>query len=343
MSKAEQTYRAEELLRRWISGDLNAAEERELERMAAEDPLLAEALQGLRTFPDRDHQRYLQQLDRRLRHKGRRSTSTVWRVAAAAVLLLSLGLALWIIGPGSSPDETLAQERAAQAYEPEPGTADRAEPPLTSLPEAPPSSPQKPRLSPGQEQPANSTNPATQPGPATAKPPATGQTQPLLADRPPQKRPSVKSEPLLETEALAEEAPTEPSYETDSQEDTSSPIALSRRMPPPPANRALPLDEREEAATRQEAADTPAPLTGFADYERFLQRSISQAALPTDSSFTEIELQFTIGPGGQPAQLQFTDSLPADLREKIERLFLSGPRWSPPGQEVNYRFRLPPR
>ena len=63
MSRDEQK---KGLLKRWLQGDANLNNEQQLERLAADDPFLAEAIEGYRSVPEGKHLENIQQLKKRL-------------------------------------------------------------------------------------------------------------------------------------------------------------------------------------------------------------------------------------------------------------------------------------
>ncbi|MEZ4986629.1 MAG: carboxypeptidase-like regulatory domain-containing protein [Saprospiraceae bacterium] len=83
-----------ELLKRWISGDVTAAEEAELFRMAQSRPELADAMAGYSQYIATDHAPALARL--RLKINPKSSRPYGWLRVAAAVLLL-LTLAWWLL------------------------------------------------------------------------------------------------------------------------------------------------------------------------------------------------------------------------------------------------------
>lgn len=107
----------ENLLRRWLNGQITHREEQQLEQAARKDPFLAEALEGYRDRSDSDHQVAVQQLRRRIRQ---RSGRFVWRqalqLAAALALLLSASWMIWqFTRPGGQTPAISMNEDAAPA------------------------------------------------------------------------------------------------------------------------------------------------------------------------------------------------------------------------------------
>lgn len=86
------------LLRKWIDGSITAAEERELEQLAKGDPMLADALEGLRQQPDFDHLNKVNnikaRLQQRTQQKRRGLIFFLPRIAAAAAVVAALTLGL---------------------------------------------------------------------------------------------------------------------------------------------------------------------------------------------------------------------------------------------------------
>lgn len=92
-----------DLLRRYINGTITAPEEAELERLARNDEVLADALRGLQSAPEEDHAARVQNMVGAARKKGRSSGATVirqrpnrfrWAAAAAILLLVTSSLVL---------------------------------------------------------------------------------------------------------------------------------------------------------------------------------------------------------------------------------------------------------
>lgn len=97
----------------WLSGDLRYSETAPLEKDAAADPFLADALEGYQRFPQSDHLQRLASLQKRLdqRTEQKKSALVVWlpRIAAAAVVLIvGLVAVRFFLTPTISP-ENIAQ------------------------------------------------------------------------------------------------------------------------------------------------------------------------------------------------------------------------------------------
>jgi TonB family protein len=111
----------QDLLSRWLSGRITAREEQELDRHAQEDPFLAEALEGYRQHPQGDHAERLAKLKARFRREEERRGFPIWRIAAAAAILIVAGIALWQVNTNSGRDlaqmEPVPEESAAEAIE----------------------------------------------------------------------------------------------------------------------------------------------------------------------------------------------------------------------------------
>ncbi|MEL7221496.1 MAG: hypothetical protein AAGJ93_09270, partial [Bacteroidota bacterium] len=120
MSNKEQRHI--NLLRRWISGDITAEEERKLEEAAAQDEMLRDAWAGYQINAEADHSQKLAKLRDRLAQRQLQAAKPrllrPWiRIAAAVALLLVAG---WFIvqNPMRSND-MLAKTEAAAPAEPE--------------------------------------------------------------------------------------------------------------------------------------------------------------------------------------------------------------------------------
>ena len=111
MSNKESHIR--QLLKRWISGDIKSKEEQQLDAAAQEDQFLKEAMAGLRSTTETDHQQKLTQLRTQLKlnpQQSRISLLTPLRMAAAILLLLTAGWFLWT-GPGLNAPSDLAMSK----------------------------------------------------------------------------------------------------------------------------------------------------------------------------------------------------------------------------------------
>lgn len=116
MSRDEQK---KGLLKRWLQGDANLNDEQQLERLAADDPFLAEAIEGYRSVPEGQHLKNIQELKNRFNKeestKGLILPLYLMRIAAGvAILVLSVIAFQWV--NNDSPD-TLAQKSEAPAEE----------------------------------------------------------------------------------------------------------------------------------------------------------------------------------------------------------------------------------
>lgn len=86
------------LLRKWIDGSITGQEERELEQLAKDNPMLADALEGLRQRPETDHLNKINhiksRLQQRTQQKRRGLIFFLPRIAAAAAVVAALAFGL---------------------------------------------------------------------------------------------------------------------------------------------------------------------------------------------------------------------------------------------------------
>ncbi len=111
-------------IKKYLSGELSAAEMHAIEKAALDDPFLADAIEGMRSLQNRSFEKDIDELRKRLQKRtaARRrrlivfSNSGWWRVAA--VVLLSVGLAVlvfpYLFRTGSKP-VALHSEKAADS------------------------------------------------------------------------------------------------------------------------------------------------------------------------------------------------------------------------------------
>ncbi len=182
-----------ELLDRYVNGSITAPQEAELERRAAEDPVLAEALEGLSAFPEAAHEARVEQMVARTQaavpntfggqgkvRQGR--VRPLGRLMAAASILLLLAVAIFLLPrfSGSSADLAMKEEVPA------PGTAQVPETKVVELSAAEPEMP----AAEGAATPAGEDNAAAVPARVSepsvesiaAAPPAATRAEDLLAD-----------------------------------------------------------------------------------------------------------------------------------------------------------------
>ncbi|NUN99517.1 MAG: TonB family protein [Saprospiraceae bacterium] len=108
-------------LRRWLSGEGRASDERALDSATHGDPFLAEAMEGYRAFADADHEKNLARLRARLKEKsGKQRSGGVYflprAVAVAASVLIMAGMGWWIFR--ESPDHQSLTKNEAEAIAP---------------------------------------------------------------------------------------------------------------------------------------------------------------------------------------------------------------------------------
>lgn len=115
-----KSIRTEKLLRRYLSGDITAREEAELERRASADDGLREAMEGLYAHPEVEHDMAVKRMigkagaGSRVVAVSSRSLRITRYAAAAAVLLLLGFVAIWLPGQLSPQGETVAMTEGLQ-------------------------------------------------------------------------------------------------------------------------------------------------------------------------------------------------------------------------------------
>lgn len=116
-----------DLLKNWISGDIRATQEQQLDQAAEQDAFVKEALAGMRATPEHDHQKSIEQLRAKLGAQNRKTTGVfrmpIVRVAAAVLLLIS---ATWLVLQNPLADHK--EMAMTQAAEPQADDQKKAEP-----------------------------------------------------------------------------------------------------------------------------------------------------------------------------------------------------------------------
>lgn len=216
-------------LRRWIQGDIDRDAENRLDRHAREDRFLEEALEGYRQFPEGKHQERLDRMREQLAPNTQRDRkgglvlfSLPYRIAAAAAVVLAVGL-FWWLNPTNSTE-------LAEAAKVESPTEDQA-----SRPAAEPALPVE------EEQASESEE-------------TTSLTITNSSDAEPTPAPSQS---LEKPEAAGEQVP--PLAEQSDVAEQSSPTALPRDLPNVRAYRAPELEVTPQSGSRSDSNIAPPP------------------------------------------------------------------------------------
>mgnify|MGYP005989165247 CR=1 FL=1 len=165
-------------LRKWINGNIRAKEEAQLDQISQEDDFARDALDGLRSFSDIDHQQNIDRLRKQLQQKNKPAVIIpimVRRIAAAILFLVVVGMTWWLNQPNAtgtlsmdqtteSPTETTAtpNEKTTPITEPTTQVLDTEDEVLPSPPPKPETNAreQAPQTVPNQSAPIN-TRPAS--------------------------------------------------------------------------------------------------------------------------------------------------------------------------------------
>lgn len=118
-------------LLRWLSGEANRHDEQSLDKLAKDDPFLADALEGYRSLPEADHVAAMTRLKANLRRRARRQRGAgfyLLRVAAVGAVLV----AAWFVFQQFSQQEKSQAGMAETARTEQPagdtGTAGQTSP-----------------------------------------------------------------------------------------------------------------------------------------------------------------------------------------------------------------------
>lgn len=87
------------LLKKWISGEVNWSKEKQLRQKAKNDPFLSDAMEGYDAFPESDHAATIERLKKRLptaQKKNNRGIIPLYRVAAAAAVVGIIATFFWM-------------------------------------------------------------------------------------------------------------------------------------------------------------------------------------------------------------------------------------------------------
>lgn len=106
------SHSTNDLLRRYINGEIGPQEEAQLEKLAQQDEALAEALLGIRQNAETDHEAALQRIKKQLPRRQRRQL--YYRLSAAAGLLLIIAT-VGLIWPSLQESKSMTSESAPMA------------------------------------------------------------------------------------------------------------------------------------------------------------------------------------------------------------------------------------
>ncbi|WP_116126038.1 carboxypeptidase regulatory-like domain-containing protein [Lewinella sp. IMCC34183] len=226
-------YRDDELLRRWISGELTAPEEAELERRATRDPDLREALDGLSSAPETDHGARVAAMVERVRPTAAVRRIPYARYAAAATGLVLLAVAVLLLPRYFGESESTLAMTEAQEIEPTPPAPAPASPAPASAPRE-----QQDVAPPPQEN-----------APAPAAPAATRSKRVPVQDEQPEVESAVEE---TEADAMARSSAVPPPPPAPVLQ-SAPPPAVRRRMAPPP------VSPRQVTGRVTDANGTPLP------------------------------------------------------------------------------------
>lgn len=104
-----------ERIRKYLNGELNAREMYELERQAEADPLLMDLMLGMESAPEQQHKENLATIETLLKVRTAKKSAyqdswKVW-VAAASIVLVSMGIGFWLLNQGvRQQEEQFVQE-----------------------------------------------------------------------------------------------------------------------------------------------------------------------------------------------------------------------------------------
>jgi hypothetical protein len=104
------------LLKRWLGGEVNWEEEKELREHSKQDSFLSESMQGYDTFPEADHLARINHLKKRIKQKKKKENTNLFylkRFAAAAALVGVIGLTFWL-QRGLKNDNALVLDEATE-------------------------------------------------------------------------------------------------------------------------------------------------------------------------------------------------------------------------------------
>ncbi|RMG78569.1 MAG: TonB family protein [Bacteroidetes bacterium] len=337
------------LLKRWLTGEANLHDERQLEAAARQDPFLAEAFDGYRNMPDAPHLEDLTALRQRLLQKRQlRNRWLFWlrRGAAAAVLLLGVVFA-W---NQFSKNESAASPDSFAENTPAPA-AEMAPPPPSpeTKTDAPPSTPAEKQTTTL----AQNTPPA-RPEKAPKKPkptaPKTKKEKPAAEKPAPVTPPPAKDQPDAfesETAPIVDMALAPPAL-PDSMAEMSVESVVREEAAADKDLALAPAREKRAAGTRKKALRAPASALKMPDETDFFRRYVEENLVYPESERArqtagEVRIRFDLKKDGTPHRIRVEKSLSPACDAEAIRLLKDGPKWpGGPARNRVWTFRFSP-
>lgn len=122
------------MLKKWLEGSITWQEERELEQLAQGDPMLADALAGVRALPESNHLKQVENLKAHLQERvGRKRQGLIFylpRVAAAAAIVGTLSFGIWFLSEDGGSRKSGVENQNSNANR---ATTETLAPPLADV------------------------------------------------------------------------------------------------------------------------------------------------------------------------------------------------------------------
>ena len=296
---------------------------------------MADALAGLRAFPEAGHEARLRRL-KDSAQPGRRVRPGRW--AAAAAILLLAGAGLWLAQPsalspaGSPIAGQPEQEKARSADRPNApaGASTAADSVTVEVEEAPPATAPVPEPAP----PA-----APRPGQTAAEAPAVAVEERRAAK--PEAEAEPPSSPLGYAAADTEAAQLETFARDDETANIRSAAPALSELSEAPANQPA-YAKRSARAKAAPPATTANPAAGWPAFEAYLKEAWAvEDTTGRETGVDTFQVVFRISEDGRPVQIEVTASSAPRLNPEVKKLLRKGPLWQPGGAQAAPTLILP--
>ena len=343
MNNGQQPYKNQsvnqELIRRYLAGELDDKAMHALERQALDDPFLAEALEGFEAAPP-DQQPNLDELHARLNARVAPAQAKVrplyYRYAAAAAILLLLATGGWFLFREPAVKPQIAGVPPKQAEEQPAGQPSPAAPSAGLVTDAA----KAPATAKATPPPAASTPQAETPVLAMRTPQAEvmdSQQEPTSADS--FKALADKSIAARNEAYAPQAAPAMAMY--DSQRAKRTGELLKERMPGVAVVSAKKaVLSRENGVEVFTGENGPEPVIGLKPYREYI--AMQSATSDTAIAGSEVYMVFQVKPDGAIDSINVITGKNIAATKAAINIIKGGPKWKPAanGQPANVSIRF---
>jgi TonB family protein len=339
-----QIHAFKELLNKWLNGSFRATDGRTMDKIAAQDLDIREAMDGYTAHPEHDHAASLARLRKRLpiHEQPKPFFHTAYgKFSLAAASLVLLFSAWWFLQPVPQEQPSLVHEETATK-----ATEIATEPTLVAVtePQTAAEVVEKPQASNqnlaqdarAKRNPVSPRAADAQSAGGTAQQPNTTTTSRVAADMAVTSGPEPEAVGIT-TYATKAEAPEPIQEEIQTQSAarakqsapaSTAPVAAAKRKASP----TFETDKKVSAEADKELVLEP--NGGWTSWDLYLMNALVYPKEAAERRVTgNVRLTFWIDNNGRPTQIKVARSLGTACDEEAVRLLMEGPDWAPSGSK----------